>query len=198
MRATAENGALHPLLHRASQGELPPWSEAGPDRRAHIQRVVALLREWGRVLDLPEGERVRWLAAGTLHDALRDADPGTLRDEVPPALRDLPGSLLHGPAVAARLRAEGVSDEGLLRAVAFHTLGHGALDGVGRALYAADFLEPGRTFRRGWRRGLATRYPHAPDEVLVEVVRARMVRLLERGWTLRPETVEFWNTLVGG
>ncbi len=198
MTATAGTGALHPLLHRAARGELPPWSQAGPRRRDHIRRVVELLGEWAGILDLPQAERLRWLAAGTLHDALRDADPDALRDEVPPELRDLPGSLLHGPAAAVRLRDEGVADPGLLRAVAFHTLGHPELDGAGRALYAADFLEPGRTFRRAWRRGLASRYPEAPEEVLVEVVRARVERLLGRGGPLRPETVAFWNTLVGG
>ena len=166
-------------------------------RRAHIRRVMALLAEWAEVLSLAEGERIRWVAAGALHDVLRDADPEVLRDQVPPEIRGIPGSLLHGPATAMRLRSEGVEDESFLRAVAFHTLGHGQLDAVGRALYAADFLEPGRSFEREWRRRLALRFPEAREEVLVKVVRARMTRQMERGWPLRSETVDFWNTLVG-
>lgn len=190
-------GAVHPLLRRAAEGELPSWTEAGPPRRAHIRRVMALLAEWAEALALAEEERVRWVAAGALHDVLRDADPEALRHRVPPKIRGIPDSLLHGPAAAMRLRSEGVEDESFLRAVAFHTLGHGELDAVGRALYAADFLEPGRSFEREWRRGLALRFPEAGEEVLVEVVRARIARQMERGWPLRTETVEFWNTLMG-
>jgi HD superfamily phosphohydrolase YqeK len=190
-------GPTHPLLRQAAEGELPSWTEAGPLRRAHIRRVMALLAEWAEVLALAEGERIRWVAAGALHDALRDADPEMLRGRVPPEFRGIPDSLLHGPAAATRLRGEGVEDESFLRAVAFHTLGHGELDAVGRALYAADFLEPGRSFEREWRGKLARRFPEDPEEVLVQVVRARMTRQMERGWPLRAETVDFWNTLVG-
>jgi HD superfamily phosphohydrolase YqeK len=190
-------GPTHPLLRRAAEGELPSWTEAGPPRRAHIRRVMALLAEWAEVLALAEEERIRWVAAGALHDVLRDADPEVLRDRVPPDFREIPDSLLHGPAVATRLRGEGVEDESFLRALAFHTLGHGELDAVGRALYAADFLEPGRSFEREWRARLARRFPEDPEEVLVQGVRARMTRQMERGWSLRAETVDFWNTLVG-
>ena len=190
-------GPTPPLLRQAAEGELPSWTEAGPLRRAHIRRVMALLAEWAEVLALAEGERIRWVAAGALHDVLRDADPKILRDQVPPEFRGIPDSLLHGPAAATRLQAEGVEDESFLRAVAYHTLGHGELDAVGRALYAADFLEPGRSFEREWRGALARRFPEDPEGVLVEVVRARMTRQMARGWPLRAETVDFWNTLVG-
>jgi HD superfamily phosphohydrolase YqeK len=188
--------AIHPLLAGAAEGELPSWTEAGVARRAHIRRVMALLAEWAEARGLQEGERIRWMAAGALHDALRDADPEVLRRQVPPRFRGLPGPLLHGPAAANRLEEEGVEDDALLRAVAYHSLGHPGLDAAGRALFASDFLEPARRLNAAWRQELVRRYPSAPRHVLVEVVRARMVRQLERGWPLRPETLDFWNSLV--
>ena len=162
-----------------------------------MERVSALLEEWAQALDLPEEERMRWRAVGYLHDALRDEDPATLRPRVPPVLADLPGPLLHGPAAAERLRVDGVEDGELLLAVGFHTVGDPRLRRLGRALYAADFLEPGRAFRPEWRAELRARMPAELDAVVREIARARLEHLLRRGSTVLPRTVAFWNALVG-
>lgn len=138
----------------------------------------------------------RWKAAGMLHDVLRDADPADLVDRVPPHLRSLPASLLHGPAGADRLRREGVEDEAFLQAIAYHTVGHAGLGRLGRALYIADFLEPGRTFEREWRAGLRARMPAEKDAVLPVVVAARIRHLIDRGSAVHPESLAFWNGLV--
>lgn len=151
---------------------------------------------WAATLGMNRAERDRWRAAAWLHDALRDADPESLRESVAPELRDLPGGMLHGPAVAARLREAGVDDEGLLNAVAYHTLGHPELDRLGRVLYLADFLEPGRAHQPARRALLRSRVPEALDEVLVEVAATRVGHLLERRKPIRPETQAFWNSLV--
>ncbi|TVP47239.1 MAG: hypothetical protein EA350_05150 [Gemmatimonadales bacterium] len=186
----------HPLVAAAARGTLPAWAEAGPSRREHIERVRALLDEWAAALDLPPAERARWCAAGVLHDALRDAPPEELRPHLPAKLRELPASILHGPAVAVRLRREGVTDRGLLRAVGFHTLGHPRLDDAGRALFAADVLEPGRKSRPEWRRKLRARFPRRPVEVTREVSRARIAWQLEDGRPLHRHSMEFWNVLA--
>src|SRR4051794_14615686 len=93
-------------VDEAAQGRLPAWTQAKPKRREHVARVAALMREWAQALGLTESEVARWSAAGYLHDALRDADPDELRPAVPPAFRDLPRKLLHGPAAAERLAGE--------------------------------------------------------------------------------------------
>ncbi|CAN5713268.1 hypothetical protein BH23GEM11_BH23GEM11_21070 [soil metagenome] len=188
----------HPLVVEAARGELPSWAQAGPSRREHIERVRALLEEWAVALDLPAGERARWCAAGVLHDALRDASPEELRPQVPPKLRGLPASILHGPAVAVRLHREGIRDQGLLRAVGFHTLGHPELDAAGRALFAADVLEPGRKYRPEWRRKLRARFPRRSVEVTREVARARIEWQLEDARPLHRFTMGFWNVLARG
>lgn len=184
------------VIEDAAAGRLPAWAEAGPPRLAHISRVADLMDRWAAALGVDGAERDRWRAAAWLHDALRDADPESIRESVAPGLRDLPGGMLHGPAAAARLREAGVDDGGLLNAVAYHTLGHPELDRLGRALYLADFLEPGRAHEPARRALLRTRVPVELDDVLVEVTAARIGHLLERRKPIRPETQAFWNSLV--
>lgn len=184
------------LIERAAAGELPDWAVAGPARRRHSGRVAALLGEWAGALGLSAPECRRWLAAGWLHDALRDAAVDSLRALVPAEFRDLPGPLLHGPAAAARLRAAGVEDGALLDAITYHTSGHPRLERLGRALYLADALEPGRTTDPVWTAALRARLPHSLDAVLPEVVAQRIEHHVRLGHALRPETVAFWNTLA--
>jgi HD superfamily phosphohydrolase YqeK len=185
------------LLEDAASGRLPPWSHAGESRFAHMQRVSTLLGEWADQLDLAPHDRIRWRAAGYLHDALREAPPEELRPLVPDPLKDLAGKLLHGPAAAARLRADGVADEDFLRAVAYHTIGHPGLDELGRALFIADFVEPGRRYEPQRLATLRARMPAARDDVLRDVLRSRIDRLLRDGRPMRAETVAFWNTVNG-
>jgi HD superfamily phosphohydrolase YqeK len=62
--------------------------------------------------------------------------------------------------------------------------------------YLADYLEPGRPCDQEWRRARAARVPAERDRVLQEVAARRIERVLESGWPLVPETVDFWNSLV--
>src|SRR5947209_15928557 len=52
---------------------LPPWAVVTSERRAHVERVAALLSTWATAMHASAGERARWLKAAWLHDALRDA-----------------------------------------------------------------------------------------------------------------------------
>jgi HD superfamily phosphohydrolase YqeK len=163
---------------------LPAWAQATPDRCAHIQRVVDLLQTWAVAMGVDAKERDRWLRAGWLHDALRDAALGDPR--------------AHGPAAADCAAAAGERDSGVLDAVRFHTIGSANWDDVGRMLYLADYLEPGRDGTTGDadRDMLARRVPAQRDTVLREVTRRRIDWVLRSGWPLPAETVAFWNSLV--
>jgi 2-amino-4-hydroxy-6-hydroxymethyldihydropteridine diphosphokinase len=165
---------------------LPPWAEVSEKRRAHIERVAALLDRWADAMRTPAAERGRWLRAAYLHDALRDARMA----------REGGDALAHGPLAADRAASEGEADRGVLDAVRYHTVGYAGWDAVGRMLYLADFLEPGRSFGAEERRALADRVPAERDAVLREVARWRIEWVVRSGWPLVPETVAFWNSLA--
>jgi HD superfamily phosphohydrolase YqeK len=163
---------------------LPPWAQVSAERRAHIERVAGLIGGWADAMAVAGTERARWLKAAYLHDALRDA-------QLPFA-----DQLAHGPAAADRAAREGETDQGVLDAVRYHTVGYAGWDEVGRMLYLADFLEPGRRFAADERRMLAQRVPQERDAVLTEVVRWRIEWVMRSGWPLAPETVKLWNALA--
>ena len=177
----------------ASLVQLPSWARVSPKRRGHIERVTALLDEWARVLAPPEEEARAWHDAGAWHDALRDADEAELRRWAGPT--DRPLTTLHGPAAAARLADDGETRAGVLDAVRWHTLGSADWDRTGRALYLADFLEPGRPFLTVERAALASRVPRDFDAVFRDVVRLRLEWTLREGKPMFPETVELWNRI---
>jgi HD superfamily phosphohydrolase YqeK len=174
---------------------LPVWAAVTPERLQHIQRVAELVAAWAERLGIPDSERNRWLKAVWLHDALRDAPMEELTRWAPSAPG--PAALRHGPASASRAKAEGETDRGLLDAVRYHSVGLAEWDMVGRALYCADFLEPGREMNLDQRAELASRFPSDPQGVLFEVARMRMLHLVQSGWKIPEPTLRFWNTLAG-
>jgi HD superfamily phosphohydrolase YqeK len=188
---------MNAIVSAAAGGELPAWSVITPKRREHIERVATLMDEWAAAKGLDDAERTLWRAAGWLHDALRDANPQALRPLLPEEYAEWPDKLLHGPAAAERLRADGVTDETLLRAVAYHTVGHADFDELGRALYLADYLEPGRKFDQAGRAALRARMPHETIEVLRQVLRTRMAHMVTSHNKVRRETAAFWNSISG-
>jgi HD superfamily phosphohydrolase YqeK len=182
------------LSEPASGLGLPEWAVVSPGRVAHIERVAALAAGWAERMRVSSGERARWLRAAWLHDALRDADEAALARWAP----EVPGprSLRHGPASAARAEAEGETDRGILDAVRYHSVGYAGWDMVGRVLYSADYLEPGRAAAPEWRAELAARFPDDPEAVLTAVAAERVSHLVQSRWPLIEPTVGFWNSLV--
>ncbi len=161
-----------------------------------MERVAELMERWAGRMGVDAVEVRRWRAAGLLHDVLRDAPPQELRPLLGPEEAKLPDGILHGPAAVIRLRDEGVRDEGFLLAIGYHTLGHPGFDLLGRMLFAADFLEPGRSWKREWRGELRGRMPEEYPEVVRTVAGARIQRLLADARPLEATTVGFWNLLM--
>lgn len=185
---------LHPVVEAAGRhGELPEWAVMTEPRHEHVRRVAGLLEHWSDLLGLPDAERVRWRAAGLLHDALKDAPIADLRDLV--GEDGWPDPVLHAPAAAARLAGEGVDDRGLLLAVAYHSVGHPSFDDLGIHLYLADYLEPGRP-DADHRTALRDRMPAERAEVLPRVIRRRIEAQLASGYVILPAAIGFWNRAV--
>jgi HD superfamily phosphohydrolase YqeK len=166
-----------------------------PARLSHIERVAELVARWAEEMGVPDSERNRWLRAVWLHDALRDAPAAELERWAPSMA--VSAALRHGPASAARAKADGETDRGVLDAVRYHSVGLAEWDMVGRVLYCADYLEPGRDHRRPEHATLAARFPADPSGVLREVAQARLSRAIASGWPLPDPTVRLWNALLG-
>ncbi|HEX9564483.1 MAG TPA: hypothetical protein VF981_10950 [Gemmatimonadaceae bacterium] len=173
---------------------LPSWACVSDRRLAHIERVTALLDRWSVALALPDAERQAWHDVGAWHDALRDADEEELRRWAGDGA--WPAKVLHGPAAAARLAHDGEERREVLEAVRWHTLGHAAWARTGRALYMADFLEPGRQFARAERAFLARAVPADFDGVFRQVVQLRLEWTLREGKPVFPETAALWNEVA--
>ena len=173
---------------------LPRWARVTDRRRAHIARVAALLDGWADALEIAVRERGRWLRAAWMHDALKDASARVVR-ALAGGVWDAP-SLWHGPAAAARAARAGERDRGVLDAVRYHSVGCADWDAVGRMLYLADYLEPGRRHHDARRAKYAARVPADPEGVLRAVAAERIARGVAKGWPLLPETVAFWNAVV--
>ena len=101
--------------------------------------------------------------------------------------------MLHGPAAAEKLITQGEERGEVIDAIRFHTVGSPTWGRLGRALYMADYLEPGRKFSRADRAYLAAQVPGAFDATFRQVVRARLEWSLREGMQLYPQTVQLWN-----
>lgn len=170
---------------------LPAWSCVTDKRCEHIARVTSMLLDWAGALGLDDVETAAWRDAGRLHDALRDAEEGELRRITGDATS--PVGILHGPAAARLLEQDGETRSSVLDAVRWHTVGHPGWDRCGRALYMADFLEPGRTFSRADRAYLASHVPRDFETTFRQVVKERIEWTVREGKALFPETVAVWN-----
>ena len=178
--------ALNPFV-------LPEWAKVSDKRRKHIARVTTLLMQWADEIGVSDDERRDWMHAGLLHDALRDADEAELRGLAQDPVRE--EELLHGPAVANLLASSGNVSAPALLAIRYHTVGSPDWNRTGKALYMADFLEPGRPFLQADRAFLAAHATTDFDGVFRQVVRTRIEWTVREGKMLFPETADLWNSV---
>lgn len=103
-----------------------------------VERASTIL---ARKFDLPVE---RCALAGLGHDICREMSSADL--ERLTGLKNDNPILLHGEAGAAILRDQfHISDNEVLNAVRYHISGHKKLDNIGKVVFAADYLEEGRS-----------------------------------------------------
>ena len=182
-----------PRKNRSAEVAFPSWAVVSKKRRVHVGRVVALLERWAAELRVPSAEADRWRTAGILHDALRDAPEKLLRKITGDGDGD--AELLHGPAAAMRAAKDGERRRDVLDAARHHTVGSATWARTGRALYMADFLEPGRKFLIAERAFLADQVGRDFAGTFRQVVRLRLEWSLSQGGELFPEAVALWHAV---
>ncbi len=103
--------------------------------------------------------------------------------------------LLHAPVGAVLLEKElGISDPGILKAVAFHTTGHGRMSTFEKVLYLADYIEENRQFE-----GLEEIRKAAKSDLdlaLLNAVDMAIRSIIVRRLMLHPHSVAFRNSLL--
>lgn len=122
----------------------------GKYRYEHTLRVLEAALELAEIHD---ADRKKVRTAAFLHDIAKNLEI----DEIKRILKDSNwkidelestlDSVLHAPAGAVIAKTEfGIDDNEILEAVRYHTLGHPDMGLTAQIIYAADFIEDGRSF----------------------------------------------------
>ncbi len=171
-------------------------SRLRPKRLRHTLGVARTARD----LALSQGlDPAKAGLAGLLHDCAKGLDRGESerllkRLRLDPLERALP-ALWHAPLGALLARSlYGIQDREILEAIRFHSTGSPRLGALGRILYVADFIEPGRDFPGlGRLRGLAR---ENFSKALKGVVAGKISFLAQKGMRIHPVSVQFYNSLL--
>ena len=102
--------------------------------------------------------------------------------------------LQHGFASAWYLRHHfGLTDPSVLNAVRYHTTGHPDLDEAGLIVFAADYMEPGRTHLTESDREAMLKLPL--EELILSILESMNTYLIQRGSNQSPDSRELYQNL---
>jgi nicotinate-nucleotide adenylyltransferase len=106
--------------------------------------------------------------------------------------------LMHGRAAAEELRQRyGERREAVLQAVRWHTTGHPRMGRLGMALYAADYIEPGRGHMHEELYGELLR-SRSLEELTLSILTMELAWMREKGRTIVPYSYELERMLREG
>ncbi len=165
-------------------------------RYEHTRGVVATISRFAAAQD--QDLRSARLAAW-LHDAAKNEEPGRMKALAKRAKADdlelATPSLWHAPAGAALARFRyGVRDRSILRAIRCHTTGAPRLDWLGKALFVADYCEPGRRDKE--LKGIRKLAEHDLEAAFERVVREKLAWVVGRGLPAHPRALAAHNEAV--
>lgn len=125
------------------------FGQLSSHRRAHILRVMEVMESLAQAHHL-NVDQAR--LAGYGHDLAREMSrPDLLQEARRLQLQwgrdeEREPVLLHGPVAAGWLEEAGQGNPSIWAAIRYHTTAAPGLDALGRALYIADGVEPGRQY----------------------------------------------------
>lgn len=179
-QAVYESGLYFPPELRALQAKC---REALSEKRyAHtagtMRAAASLAKAWGL-------DPLRARTAALLHDCAKCLDPVTQEVLSGDETGITPVCHAFAGAVLART-LYGVTDDAILRAVRLHTTGDEGMTDFDALVYAADLIEPNRTF--SGVDDYRARVPQGPDAFMLYAL-DRTNRLIGRkGWAAHPAT----------
>lgn len=166
-----------------------------PARFAHSKRVADCCDSIARLYAL---DTEKCMFTGWAHDIAREWSSDTLLlfvrrndpEGIDPVEEENP-KLLHGHVGSIIIARElGIEDECLIEAVRYHTLGKADFCPIGKVLYCADYLEPGRS-------GVPDSLRDAVGSVpLDELVRMIITDTRRRGYSLSGRTEAMYRSVT--
>ncbi|HNT35446.1 MAG TPA: bis(5'-nucleosyl)-tetraphosphatase (symmetrical) YqeK [bacterium] len=167
------------------------------ERYRHSVRTARVCRVLARRYGVDEE---RAYLAGLLHDCGKGRSLEILYGERARELERLDAltletRALHHSFIGAHLSRTrfGVEDAEILDAICFHPTGSDDFGLLGRILYLADYLEPGRKFPD--RKKLLDLAFDDLNGVLIEVIERRTTHLKSKGRAVHPRTEELWRVV---
>ena len=102
-------------------------------------------------------------------------------------------NLLHGRAAAIVLQKKfGINDESVLKAAAFHTFGYEGIDALGKIIYIADKIEPGRPDTENFRNMVKS---SSLNELMIAVLDWNLAYIKKKGASVHPETKKMYEQI---
>lgn len=145
----------------------------------------------------------RAAVAGLLHDCARDIKGRAIFDLCdkfgikPDGVKLRQPELLHGPVGSYIAQVEyGVTDEGILDAIRFHTTGCENMSLLSKIIFIADYIEPGRNFH-----GIADIRNLAYvdiDRAMICALDRTIRHIMSKGALIHTDTVNARNFLISG
>lgn len=166
-----------------------------------FKHTVGVIETAAKLAEMYGADQQQARTAALLHDVARDLrgeglmercrEFGIEADEVEQAAPDL----LHGKLAACLAQQKfGLTDQGILQAIRFHTTGYKNMSTLDKIIFIADMIEPGRDFPG------VDQLRRLAFINLDEAVRAGLestIRLvLDRGQVIHPASIEARNSLL--
>ena len=102
-------------------------------------------------------------------------------------------NLLHGRAAAIVLQKKfGINDESVLKAAAFHTFGYEGIDALGKIIYIADKIEPGRPDTENFRNMVKS---SSLNDLMLAVLDWNLAYIKKKGASIHPETKKMYEQI---
>lgn len=173
-------------------------SALNPKRLVHSLNVMDSAVKLAFEYDLDEEKAA---VAGLLHDCARNIKGIEVFrlcskfDIVVDNVTAAQPELLHGPIGAVIAKKEyGVTDESVLRAIYYHTIGHEDMEMLEKVIFIADYIEPGRDFPGVEKiRNVAFQ---DMDKAMVMAFDSTLKHIISKGALIHPDAINARNFII--
>lgn len=163
----------------------------------HVLRVEETALELAEQYDVnPEKVSI----AALLHDVAKEEPDNEMRDLVISENLDLDllqhgNQIWHAPVGAVQAKRDfEITDEEIINAIIFHTVGSPEMTAVEKVIFVADYIEPGRDFEEALEaRKLAEK---SLEEVIQYKLKSTIIDLIKQNKKIYPKAIDSYNAWI--